>query len=104
MARAALAKKAEEVVILDMRGLTSLTDYFVISSGLSGRQTQAISDEILDQLKQVNSPVKHVEGYQEGEWILIDGIDVIVHVFKLSARHFYDLESLWADAPKIRIK
>ena len=94
-------KKAMDVVVLDMADASSITDYFVICSGGSQRQVQAIADAIGEQLKQAGITSLGVEGYREGHWILMDYGDVIVHVFSQETREFYDLERLWANAPKI---
>jgi len=94
-------KKAMDVVVLDMADASSITDYFVICGGGSQRQVQAIADAIDEQLKQAGITSLGVEGYREGHWILMDYGDVIVHVFSQETREFYDLERLWANAPKI---
>jgi ribosome-associated protein len=98
--RIAADKKAMDVVVLDMRDATSITDYFLICSGVSERQVQAIADAIDEQLGQSGIVSLGVEGYREGRWILMDYGDVIVHVFSRETRDFYDLERLWANAPK----
>jgi ribosome-associated protein len=94
-------KKAMDVVVLDMADASSITDYFLICSGGSERQVQAIADAIDEQLKQSGITALGAEGYREGRWILLDYGDVIVHVFSQETRDFYDLERLWANAPKI---
>ena len=94
-------KKAMDVVVLDMGDASSITDYFLICSGGSERQVQAIADAIDEQLKQSGLASLGVEGYREGRWILMDYGDVIVHVFSQETRDFYDLERLWANAPKV---
>jgi ribosome-associated protein len=99
--RVAADKKAMNVVVLDMRDASSITDYFLICSGGSERQVQAIADAIDEQLSQSGIPSLGVEGYREGRWVLMDYGDVIVHVFSQETRAFYDLERLWANAPKI---
>jgi ribosome-associated protein len=99
--RIAADKKAMDVVVLDMRDASSITDYFLICSGGSERQVQAIVDAIDEQLEQSGIDSLGVEGYREGRWILMDYGDVIVHVFSQETRDFYDLERLWANAPKI---
>jgi len=93
-------KKALAVTVLDLQAIASFTDYFVITSGTNLRQVQAIADEIVDQLKKQGTRAARVEGYQKGEWILVDYGDFIVHVFEDKARRFYDLERLWRDAPR----
>ncbi len=98
--RIAADKKATDVVVLDMRDTSSITDYFLICSGGSERQVRAIADGIDEQLGELGIASLGVEGYREGRWILMDYGDVIVHVFSQETRDFYDLERLWAIAPK----
>jgi ribosome-associated protein len=100
---AAAEKKAIDLTVLDLRGVATFTDFFVISTGANKRQMQAISDEVVDQLKRRGSPAARVEGYQAAEWILIDYGDFIVHVFDEKARRFYDLEYLWREAKRLDI-
>ena len=97
---AAGEKKALNLTVLDLREIASFTDYFVIASGMNVRQVQAISDELVEQLKQQGTRAARVEGYQKGEWVLADYGDFIVHVFEDKARRFYDLERLWREAPR----
>ncbi len=94
-------KKAADIVILDMRPVCSYTDYFVICSGRSSRQTRAIVDEVRYRLKQHGVTALSIEGEDEGEWILMDYLGVVVHVFTPAARDFYRLESLWKEAPRV---
>jgi len=101
--RAAADKKAIDLTVLDLRGVVTFTDFFIISTGTNKRQMQAISDEVVDQLKRQGSPAARVEGYQAAEWILIDYGDFIVHVFAEKARRFYDLEYLWREAKRLDI-
>ena len=97
-------KKAFDIVAIDLREIASFTEFFVIASGANQRQVQAISDEINEQLKtQLNARVIRIEGYQTGEWILLDFGDFIVHIFEQKARDFYDLERLWRDAKRVEI-
>lgn len=93
-----LEKKGEDVKILDVRGLTSVTDFFVIITADSERKTKAIADFLVDELKEEDERPSHVEGLDTLYWVLIDYIDVVVHIFQLDERNFYDLESLWSDA------
>ncbi len=95
---AAAEKKAIEPTILDLRGISTFTDFFVIVTGANRRQVQAISDEVVEQLKRNGTPAARVEGYQNAEWVLIDYGDFVVHVFDEKARRFYDLERLWREA------
>lgn len=101
--QAAADKKALDLVLLDMREVSSITDYFLICSAGSNRQVQAIADAIDEQLGKRGVASLSVEGYREGRWILMDYGDVIVHVFSEEKREFYDLERLWANAPKIDV-
>ncbi len=101
ISRIATDRKAMDVVVLDMRDASSITDYFLICSGGSERQVRAIADAIDEQLEPSGIASLGVEGYREGHWILMDYGDVIVHVFSEETRDYYDLERLWANAPKI---
>jgi ribosome-associated protein len=94
-------KKAGNVAVLDLRGLASFTDYFIICHGQSERQVKAIADNVMDQLRDEKLRPLSVEGYRLAEWILIDYGDFVVHVFSESRREFYGLERLWSDAPVI---
>jgi ribosome-associated protein len=100
---AAAEKKAIDLTVLDLRGIATFTDFFIIATGTNKRQMQAISDEVVDQLKRRGSPAARVEGYQAAEWILVDYGDFIVHVFDEKARRFYDLEYLWREAKRLDI-
>ena len=98
-----LDKKALDLVVLDLRKISTFTDYFVICSGTSVRQTQAIADAVETRLRAIKVRGS-VEGYREGEWILLDYVDFLVHVFTQSKRDYFDLERLWGDAPKIPVE
>jgi ribosome-associated protein len=100
-AQIALEKKAENVKVLDLTQLPHWTDYFVICSGVSDRQVYAIFESIQKQLRNLNMPPLAHEGTSEGRWILMDFGDVVVHIFLDALRHYYDLESLWSQAPDI---
>jgi len=91
-------------VALDLKGIASFTDCFVICSGNQRRQTQAICDEVLSRLAAEGVRPGHVEGYKRGEWILIDLAELVVHVFTPETRDFYGLERLWGDAPRIEFE
>ena len=102
--RCAADKKALDIKVLDLRQIASFTEFFIIASGANQRQVQAIADEITEQLKkQLNSRPSRAEGYNAGEWVLLDFGDFIVHVFDKDAREFYDLERLWRDAQKVEL-
>jgi ribosome-associated protein len=98
---AAEEKKAENPVAIRLKGIATFTDGFIICTGAQRRQTQAICDAIVERLKAKGEPTGHVEGYERGEWILIDLFDLIVHVFTPETRDFYGLERLWGDAPRL---
>ncbi|HET6179046.1 MAG TPA: ribosome silencing factor [Candidatus Sulfotelmatobacter sp.] len=100
--QACLEKKAEELSILEMeKGSGAFTDYFVLCSGTNPRQVQAIADEVELRLKTAGLRPTHVEGYTQAEWVLIDYVDFVVHVFSEKARKFYDLERLWKTAKRL---
>ena len=103
-AMAALEKKAEEIALLDLRGLSDVTDYFLICHGRSGRQVQTIADNIERVLRERHRRPKHVEGYARGEWILMDYLDFVIHVFTTERRGYYALERLWGDAPRVAVR
>ena len=96
----ALERKASDVVVLDLRGISTATDYFVIASGTSDVQVKAIADHIRDELKKDSVRPEHLEGLRGGRWVLMDYVDFVVHVFHPQAREFYQLEWLWGDAPR----
>jgi ribosome-associated protein len=100
---AASEKKAIEPVVLDMREISSFTDYFVIVSGANERQVQAISDAVYESLKKAGHAAARVEGYKTAEWILLDYGDFVVHVFEEKARKFYDLERLWRESKRVEL-
>jgi len=102
--KAALGRKAFDIVILDIRELTSVADVFILCSGRSNRQVSAIADFIVTDLKKRNLRPLHVEGKKEGHWVLLDYGHVIIHVFYEPVRNFYDLEGLWSDAGRIQTK
>ena len=102
--KAALKKKAYDLIALDIKGISSFADYFIICSATSNRQVQAIASSIELDLKKERIYPLGIEGFSEGEWILLDYDEVIIHVFYQPLREFYELERLWADAPRIEIK
>jgi ribosome-associated protein len=99
--KASQAKKAEEILVLDLRNLSSFTDFFVIMTGNSSRQNVAIYESIEQELKRGNTAPIGVEGKDLGEWILMDYGNFVVHVFSKRAREYYSLEKLWGDAPRV---
>ncbi len=101
--QACLDKKAEELSILEMeKGSGAFTDYFVLCSGTNPRQIQAIADEVEMRLKATGLRPTHVEGYNQADWVLIDYVDFVVHIFSEKARKFYDLERLWKSARRLQ--
>jgi ribosome-associated protein len=102
--QAGLDKKAEDVLILDLRELSSFTDYFVIMSGRSTRQNQAIFEAVKDALKKKKVATLGAEGVESGEWILMDYGSFLVHVFSPRLRDLYALEMLWGDAPRLSFR
>lgn len=100
-ALAAESKKALDIRILDLRGISSFTDYFVVCSGANARQIQAIADEVEEALARRGERALGVEGYDRAEWVLADYGDFVVHVFSQAARQFYDLERLWRNAKEV---
>ena len=103
-AHAATDKKASDLVVLDLREVASFTEYFLICTGGSTRQVQAISNSVEEALLKSAKRPLHIEGYSSAEWILLDYGDFIVHVFSQTSRRFYDLERLWRDAPRVEVK
>jgi ribosome-associated protein len=103
-ANAALEKKAEDLVLLNMKGIVSYADYFLICSGRSDRQVQAIGESIETELKKQGHRPLGTEGLIQGSWVLLDYGDLIVHIFLESVRRFYDLEGLWIEAPQVSIE
>lgn len=102
-AEAADSKKAFNILILDLRGLTYITDYFVVCSGSNTTQVGAIADWVGQTLAKAGVLPSHVEGGNEASWVLMDYGDVVVHIFEEQARLYYCLEKLWGDAPRIRV-
>ena len=101
--KAALDKKAFDVVVLDLRGTPAFTDFFVLCSGANQRQVKAIADAVEETLRAAKIRPAHVEGYDRAEWILMDFFSFIVHVFTPQTREFYSLERLWGDAERVEI-
>ena len=99
--KAAIEKKTQDPVLLELKGIASFTDYFLLCSGKSDRQVQAIAQGIEEVLKKKGIQPIGQEGMREGRWILIDYEDVVVHIFLEPVRKFYDLEGLWIDAPRV---
>jgi ribosome-associated protein len=103
IAEAAAEKKAENIVLLDVRGLTSYTDYLVLATGNSSRQVSAIGEHVEKKIQEARGPqLAGREGYEQGLWVLIDFSEVIVHIFEPAQRDIFDLEHLWAEAPRLQ--
>ena len=102
-AQLALDMKANDVVVLDLKGVSDMTDFFVIASGTSDTHVRATAEHIAEQLRKEGAAANHVEGLPQGRWALMDFVDVIVHVFHPTLRQFYQLERLWSDARAIPV-
>ena len=98
-----LDNKANDVVVLNLQGISSLTDYFIIASGTSDTHVRAVAERVMEELKKEGTRVYHVEGLQQGRWVLLDYVDFVVHVFHPALRSFYQLERLWGDAEVIAV-
>jgi ribosome-associated protein len=97
-------KKAKDIVVLDVRKITTISDYFIICSTSNERQARAITDDLRVRMKEIGKREMGVEGVADGRWVLQDFADIVVHVFLESQREFYDIEGLWADAKQVRWK
>jgi ribosome-associated protein len=92
-------RKANDVVLLSLKGVSDMTDYFLIASGTSDTHVRSLGNSVMEDMKkQVGQTAHHVEGLQQGRWVLLDNVDFVVHVFHPTLRNFYQNESLWADA------
>jgi len=103
VAELAKAKLAEDIVILDMRKTSGITDFFVIASASSTKRCQAIAENIEAGLSKKEKSTSKIEGYREGLWVLVDAFDVVAHIFYADVRKFYNLEDLWGDAPRVKL-
>lgn len=101
LARIAADLKSEDVVAFDLRGITSVTDYTVICTGTSDRQMRAVADAVIEYARKVGQKPYGVAGTENAVWIIVDFVDVVVHVFGRLYREYYDLELLWGDAPRL---
>jgi ribosome-associated protein len=95
------SRKGENIVVLDLRGLSDAADFFVIASGTSDAHVRGIADGVIGALEDAGHPALHVEGLTTGRWVLLDFVDVVVHLFHPETRAFYRLERLWQDAPQL---
>ena len=98
-----LDMKANDVVLLNLTGVTDMTDYFVIASGTSDTHVRSIGEHLITELKKGGVRVHHVEGVQQGRWVLLDFVDFVVHIFHPTLRSFYQIERLWSDAEVVPI-
>jgi ribosome-associated protein len=103
-ARAARDKKCTNICVLDLREISSITDYFVICSVASEIQARAVANHVEEVLSERGVGVWHVEGYEKASWILLDYVDVVMHVFDDETRDFYGLDRLWGDAPRVTVR
>jgi ribosome-associated protein len=103
LAEAAVQKKAQDLVALDVHELTSFADAFLLATGTSDRHVRSVADAMLEASEEMGRSALGVEGYDEGRWVLIDLNEVVVHIFQEEVRKYYDLERLWGDAPAIEL-
>jgi len=92
------SRKGEDILVMDLRGVTDIVDYFVLCTGNSDTQVKALADAVVEALEQDGAGPWYVEGYEGRKWVLVDAVDVVVHIFQQSVREFYRLERLWGDA------
>jgi len=103
-ARAARDDKAEDIVVLDLRGVSPVTDYFVICTGTSGRQMHTVADHLRKRARELGHSLYNEAGRESGDWIVLDFVDVVVHIFDAEHRRYYDLELIWGEVPRVRWK
>ncbi len=103
-AQIAIDNKAHDVVLLDLRGITDMTDFFLIASGTSDTHVRALGEHLMVGMKKEGWPAHHVEGLEKGRWVLLDFVDIVAHVFHPTLRNFYQLERLWSDAEQIQLE
>ena len=102
-AQIAIDNKAQDVVILDLRGVSDMTDFFIVASGTSDTAVRSIGQHVAEEMKKEGSPATHIEGLEKGRWVLLDFVDFVVHIFHPTLRNFYQLERLWSDAEQIPV-
>lgn len=100
---AAREKKASDILVLELKGLSTIADYFLICSGITTRQVKAVAEAVEEKLSKETVYPSHIEGLPDAHWVLMDYGDLVVHVFDENTRHYYELEKLWGDAQKIEI-
>ena len=103
-ARLACDSHCEDIVVLDLRGISPVTDYFVIATGTSPRQMRSVADDIAGFGKSIGQPVWQKAGMDSSQWVLLDFVDLVVHLFDSQARGYYDLELMWGEAPHVKWK
>jgi ribosome-associated protein len=103
-AQLCLDYKANDVVMLDLRGVTDMTDFFIVASGTSDTHVRSLGENLVTDMKKLGAATYHVEGLTKGRWVLLDFVDFVVHVFHPTLREFYQLERLWSDAESIPIE
>lgn len=103
-AQLCLDMKADDVVMLNLKGVSDMTDYFVIASGTSDTHVRSMAEHVMEELKKEGAPVHHAEGVTQGRWALLDYVDFVVHVFHPTLRHYYQLERLWSDAEAVAVE
>jgi len=103
-AQLCLDMKANDVVLLDLKGVTDMTDYFVIASGTSDTHVRSIGEHVVSEMKKAGLAVHHTEGLQQGRWVLLDFFDFVVHIFHPTLRSFYQIERLWSDAETVALE
>src|SRR4051812_37576600 len=103
-AQICLDYRANDVVLLDLRGVSDMTDFFIVASGTSDTHVRSVGEHLADEMKKLGSPVYHMEGTTKGRWVLLDFVDFVVHVFHPTLRDFSQLERLWSDAESIPIE
>ncbi|MCD6365152.1 MAG: ribosome silencing factor [Planctomycetes bacterium] len=100
-ARIARDDNCQDVIILDLRGISPVTDYFVIATGTSGRQVRSVAEEISARGKAIGQPLWRMAGESKAEWLVMDFVDVVVHLFEDTKRQYYDLELIWGEVPRV---
>ena len=103
-AQLCLDYKANDVVMLDLRGVTDMTDFFIVASGTSDTHVRSLGENLATDMKKLGAVAYHVEGLTKGRWVLLDFVDFVVHVFHPTLREFYQLERLWSDAQSVPIE
>ncbi len=99
-----ISKKAKDPIVLDIRNISNLCDYFIVCSGTSGRQLRTIFEEVIKKSKEENIEIHHIEDDDSEQWFLIDFFDFVLHIFSEEARQYYEIERLWKEGKKIRFR